>query len=650
MKNIVLIAASVFFFSLTCLATDVVLYDWEKDRKATSLPAKELAMEELIIKQHHQFDYTFENDQFVMYWAFHRIIYVNNNEAIRKNNRISIPIGRDEDLVELKARVLNKNGKVVNFDKSNLKELKDEESGKGSRLFAIDGIETGAEVEYFYIRKMSGLIYQRIFLQSDIQVNKSSLLLTSPGHLKFDFKAYNVAAEIVKEESKDSKERNQYKISGSNITGLKNESYSYFQANLGRVEFKLAYNTARSGARIYTWEEAAKTFYKLLYALEKDEEKAVDKIVKSCGDKASLPVAERIVNVEDKIKNDIKIDESLRGSSLVDIQKYKIASNEGMAKLLIAVYNKLGIRCHPVITCDREKVRFDGDFDTWSYLDDYVIYFPDVDGFLAPYDQTTRYPLIPAELTEQQALFIEPISIGAVQSALATIKKIPAVDYKLSCDNLDIEVSFTDDIQANRIKMNREFAGYDGRFVVPYFNLMTQDQKKNMVDEIIKQTAPDAKISVWDAKVVKSAKNSSCVLDLDFQSSHFLERAGPRILFKAGLLIGPQVEMYRDDERMNAIENDFNRGYEREIRIVIPNGYTIKNLNDIKMKVVFDGNENTPFIFESNYTLKDNLLTITIQEYYKELRVPLERYENFRKVINAAADFNKLTLVLEKQK
>ncbi len=57
-----------------------------------------------------------------------------------------------------------------------------------------------------------------------------------------------------------------------------------------------------------------------------------------------------------------------------------------------------------------------------------------------------------------------------------------------------------------------------------------------------------------------------------------MEKAGPRILFKVGELIGPQIEMYRDDERTAEVENDFNRMYDRTIKIRLPKGYQVKNL------------------------------------------------------------------------
>jgi hypothetical protein len=47
--------------------------------------------------------------------------------------------------------------------------------------------------------------------------------------------------------------------------------------------------------------------------------------------------------------------------------------------------------------------------------------------------------------------------------------------------------------------------------------------------------------------------------------------------------------------------------------------------------------------------LKEDILEVHIEEYYKEIYAPTSRYEDFRRVVNAAADFNKITLVLEKE-
>lgn len=633
--------------SLVAKASDFKLYEWEKDRARYSLSPEEQALSELILKHHMQYDYTFEKDQFIMYSTIHRITFVNNDEAIQKHNRIVISMGNTIELVELKARSINKEGKVVFFDKSNLKELKNEDTGKAFRIFAIEGIEIGSEVEYYFIRKMQPSLFDRSFMQFGAPVKNSSFLLTSPNHLKFDFKSYHDYPNVT---SQDDKERNVYQVSMLDVPGLKDEPFSYFEPNRKRIEFKFAYNTAKSQARLYTWDEAAKTFYRILTNVSKEDEKALEKFVKALDDNPSKSKEERIVSAENKIKSLIQVNKESSSESLSQIEsilKSKLASHEGMAKLFMAVFKRLSIPCYPVVTCSREDVKFDGDFDSWAYLDEYVLYFPDTKKFISPYNFEMRYPLVEPKFTAQKGLFIEPFSVGEVNSALASIHEIPAIDYSLNTDDLDIDVVFNDDLASSNIKQKREFSGYNAASFVHYYDLMTPDQRLNMIEELTKQTAPDAAIKEWTAKNVPGKVVTSFVMDVNFESTHFIERAGPRILFKVGELIGPQVEMYRDDARVTPVENGHNRGYDRKIVVHIPAGYQVKNLQDLKIDVTVHQGDKIPFSFQSDYTVKDNLVEIIIKEYYKEIYAPVSQYEDFRKVVNAAADFNKITLVLE---
>jgi hypothetical protein len=228
------------------------------------------------------------------------------------------------------------------------------------------------------------------------------------------------------------------------------------------------------------------------------------------------------------------------------------------------------------------------------------------------------------------------------------VKAIPAADYKHNVDNLDIDVAFAEDLATNNIRIKRIFGGYNASYFSSYYHLMTEEQKLSMVEELTKQTAPDPKFRKWSAEPLEDGAVDRFVIDVDFESSHLIEKAGQRVLFKVGELIGPQVEMYRENDRMTEVENDYNRGYEREIRIRLPKGYSLKNGQELKFDVSYKDKDETPFVFRSDYVVKDGVLTITITEYYKQLYAPLKRYEDYRKVVNAAADFNKVTLVLEK--
>jgi hypothetical protein len=53
--------------------------------------------------------------------------------------------------------------------------------------------------------------------------------------------------------------------------------------------------------------------------------------------------------------------------------------------------------------------------------------------------------------------------------------------------------------------------------------------------------------------------------------------------------------------------------------------------------------------FVSTYTLNGNELKIKLHEFYKQIAYPVTMIDEFKKVINASADFNKIVLILEKK-
>lgn len=624
-------------------------YDWEENRKRIPLDAEKAKLKELILKQHFQYDYLFEGEEFMLYQTTHKIIYVNSSESIGQNNQIYISMNRVYELVDVKARTITKDGKVVNFDKNNLKELQDEELRGAYKIFAVEGVEVGSEIEYFYTRKMSPSIYDRLLLQGSLPTLISSFQMTSPKHLKFDFKSYNGLPSITEEQND---ELNIYALEAKDLSALQKEIFAEYEPNRARLEFKLAYNLARSKARLYTWEDAAKMFVNNLTEANKTDNKELEKFVKTLGDKKNAGLFERVKNIENKLKTKIQINDESRDPALSNISfiiKNSVASEQGITKLTFQVFRLLDIQVHPVVTCSREKVRFDPAFDTWAYLDEFLLYFPEIDAFMMPSQFQMRIPVVPGEYTAQQGLFIEPLKVGDVFSGLPYFQEIPPLDYTMNMDDLDILVKFDTQLGTNNIKLKRTFGGIGASYFAYFYELISNDQKKNLVENIFKSTAPDADFSSYKGRLVQDRKVDDFEFELDFTSQHFIELANNRILFKVGELIGPQTELYREDDRNLDVENEFNRGYRRVIKVEIPDGYKIKNPEAIKIKEVYTREGNEIFGFDSNFNIEGDFLTITIDEYYKEIFAPKEDYEAFRKVINAAADFNKVVLILEKK-
>jgi hypothetical protein len=554
-----------------------------------------------------------------------------------------------QNIVTLKARAINKEGKVTNFDQKNLKEVKDEKTDNTYRIFAIEGVEAGSEIEYFYTLKTNGKTQESYYIQQETPIREFGFLLVSPKSLAFDFRVYNDEGKVTKDTLNG---QNRYSYKREKIAGLHEEAFSFVDAYRMRLEFKLAYNFTNSTARLNTWAHAGRVFYRSLTESNKEEDKELDKFIKTLKDNPQSPPVTRIKLIEDKIKTLIRINKNSSDPALgelAEILKSRQASEEGITKVMFLTYERLSIPVQLVVTCNREYAKFDGGFDSWAFLDDYLLYFPQTNGFLTPNDFELRYPLIPQKLSGHKGLFIEPVAVGDLKTGITWVRDIPALPYTSDSDNLDIEVRFAEDMESNIVNHTRILIGYDAASMIPYYEAMSEEQRKEFVEAIFKSSIPDLQLDKWSVNTAVVDHLPEIKIATSYTTNFFLERAGPRTLFKIGELIGTQSELYSEEERQLPIENTHNRGYSRIIRFYIPEGYRVNNLEALKMRVEYKDGDQVPFSFVSDYTEKGNEVTVKLDEYYKELYAPLERYEDFRKVINAAADFNKVTLVLMKK-
>ena len=76
------------------------------------------------------------------------------------------------------------------------------------------------------------------------------------------------------------------------------------------------------------------------------------------------------------------------------------------------------------------------------------------------------------------------------------------------------------------------------------------------------------------------------------------------------------MEMYQEDERKYDIESENSRYYGRSITFNIPEGYEIKNLDDLNMDFRFGEKGNENLHFTSNYKIEGNNVTVSSEEYY----------------------------------
>jgi len=586
------------------------------------------------------------------YYTMHKIIHINDDRGIETFNKIYLNFNEKSDIVDVKARTILPGGKIIELDKNNIKDIKDKE-GNEYKIFALDGLEKGCDVEYLYTFKRPVSFFGREVVQGNSPILETTFQIIAPGRLKFDLKPYNFE---IKASDTVLNDKRLIQCNFKETTGIEDEKYAYNVANLNRIEYKLSYNESTGkGVRLFMWNELAKRIYGVYTAYTDREAKQVADLVKQNGwDKLPDETA-KIIAVENYIKSKFSYDEEQKsddGNRIETILKNKASGIIGLMRLYGAIFQNLSINNQFVLTGDREKFIIDRDFENWNNCDFPIFYFPAENKFIAPTKPDYRYPWIFPSWGATNGVFFKHTSLGSFSTAIAEVKPIPLEDYSHSLNNIESRLEFSSGLDSLKIDNKQIFSGYVAVTYRDAFNFANDEQKREIIKELAKAYSSSENIifsEVLNKEFENENTNKPLILHVTTKSGELIERAGNKLLLKVGAAIGPQVEMYQEKPRQQPINIDYGHVEERKIDVVIPEGYKINNLNDLKMDQTFKDNGELTMGFVSDYELKGNILSIHIMEEYRNTFYPHSQFDQFRKIINASSDFNKVVLVMEKK-
>ena len=650
-----------FILALLCLMGKNLLaadyyyktYDWEKNPTLEKLESSDTDQLAIIEKDVRTIDYYYDSSYgtLMQYYTKHTRIRVNSNDAVEIYNKEYIPIARVTKIVDLRARVITADG-VKNVDKIDLKDYEGNDKYSSFKYFAIEGVEKGCEVEIIYTLQMSAkLDGGREFFQSDELRRNVEFNMFAPKEMHFVTKSYNGFPEVQVDTTADG--QSHYSAKVAEIPALKQELYAPYNNELMRVEYKLDYIDPSSKMKLYTYDQLSSQLHKYLKQdLTKKEEKKLKSILKDVAPEG-LAESEKVRGIEDYVKKNYTIaDQS--DDQFEDIGKIldnKYCNKRGVVKLFVSLFDLSGINYQYGLTSDRSEAKMSPDFESYSFLENYVFFFPDFGEYMAPTEFLYRLGYIPYNWSDNYGLFVKNVKIGEASTGVGEVKFIKPLPYDKSKDILNVDVDFKGEFDTLDINIKRSLTGYNATFVQPIYELIPEKESKLVVNELLNLTGKD--VQVDDVSVKNTSMDSFYIKPFIVQgtaktSTSFYDKAGDRFLFKIGEMIGQQVEMYQEDQRKMPVENDFNREYIREIKFNIPDGYTVNNLNDLNVEIYHEENGEKSMGFTSKYEQTGNMVTVKINEFYKQISYSLKAFDEFRKVINASADFNKKVLIFQK--
>jgi hypothetical protein len=654
MKNKFLIFATVVLVAFSNEGRSQIYKDFKFSEELNYDLSDSLLQEgEIVLESFFSKEYVVEAGSESCYTFSRSVKMVNSDEAITNNNKIYLQTGENTEYLYQLARVVKPNGDKKVLKESDVLEGTFEGDDGVERkylYYAIEGLERGSIIEVVsYKRRFPDYTGTIHFLQSENLILDLTFELIAPSHLGFAFKTFNHNEEVVYDTTQT--DFNRWVLALDTVPALEAQSYMFPNVVKKALVYKLDRNFAQNKSDITNYGSLNQYFINRINPeFTKKQEKAMMKIADEIG-LEGLSEFDKILAIEDYFKTNYNIlDNSNQQLENIDFILANQAANEfGIALIMNKLFKTYDIGVELVLTSDRSEYRFDPEFEAYCYLNEILLYFPKHKLFIAPSERYLRGKYIPETWSSTYGLFIREVKLGEMSTAVGEIKYIEPLPYSANENLMDINVDFSEDIANPDISFKISQQGYAAQYIQPLLHLFDDEQLTEFQEEIGGMISDEVKAQ--DVTIENTGVNDFGKKPLIFQFTSddhgFVKESGTDYLFNIGGLIGEQVELYKEEDRKYPIEKINRNYYLRTITFKIPEGYEVANLDALNLKRTHEDEGKPTMLFESRYDIEGDQVTVIVEEFYDRIFYPVEWYDPFAKVVNAAADFNKITLVLK---
>ncbi|WP_033958044.1 DUF3857 domain-containing protein [Psychroserpens jangbogonensis] len=617
-------------------------YDWEKNPKLHEINKEEQKESSIAILKKHIVEYVSNviSPEPKLYETEHTIIRVNDDNGIAQHNTVYIPMYEVRKVVNIKARTISPSGKVVLLNQDNIKEVSNVEEYGDFKIFAIEGVELNSEIEVLYTVEKNYEIYGSQTLQANYKVKEAQFLFIT-GKLESNVKAYRTLETF--EEVKINGDNAQL-LTIKDIPGMVEEEYATPKANNIAVVYQ-CFTEGQNITQNMFWTNVSNNVGRQFFpeTIVSQATEDVNKIVEGKTDLTNFKKA-ALVDIFIKSNYTIVKNNNQELSDLNYILTNRSSSDYGILKVYGQYLKALDVEFEIVITANRFLTKFDPEFFVPGMLRDFLIYIPSEKKYIAPDRFEGRIGEAPFNILGNYGLFIS-------SDFEHYFSKIIQEDPDYSRIRRDMNISFNNDFESVKIEQDQDYYGHWSETSRAVLSLSTEQGITEYKDYLTGSGIEDKEILSYEAfntDMNQLEYNIPFKVKTTISSEELLEDAGDSYIFQIGLVIGTQSELYQETERINPIEMIYPNRYNYEIIVNIPEGYSVEGLESLiidKSYVARNGEKTAKF--ESNYKLEKNKIVITIEEYYKTHEFDLNRYEEFREVINAASDFNKAAILFK---
>ncbi len=181
---------------------------------------------------------------------------------------------------------------------------------------------------------------------------------------------------------------------------------------------------------------------------------------------------------------------------------------------------------------------------------------------------------------------------------------------------------------------------------------LVSDQKEKLIKELESSILSEYELDDIEAYTYNIKETGRYSFDSYFTYDEsfkiedaFIKKIGPNYMIEIGKLIGGQISLSEDEkQRTENIHMNFPRSFNNEIRLTVPDGYTVSGLDKLKKNV-----DNKTGAFISDAKIEDNILVVTTSKQYKNNYEPNSNWPLMVDFLEAAFQFTNEKIVLKKK-
>ena len=631
------------FISFSASAQLYKSHDWIEDQEFYELTAAEQEESSIAIMEKYLIQYyqPVLKKSFRLFETKHSIIRINTDKGIKNHNRVYIPMRNVKQVIDIKARVTQSNGEVNYLDKNNIKELENVKNSGGYKIFAIEGVTTNSQLEIIYTLENNTINLGSVVVQKDYPVKEAIVIIRKPRVRKYRVKGYNRFPSMQTEKVAGKKEALTATL--YNIDGMTDEKSASPTANRMKVSYQVAMGIPSDAVMWARLEANIKTNYvdirpRRHNALINDYKKFVETKSKDSSAEIINNICEYITTTYNVIHTP-----SEELFQLKHIFAQKQATEGGIIRLYTCLLNSENIDYEFVLTSDRFKHKFDSTFFSRSNLQTALLFFKNEKKYVEPEDINARLNFAPTETIGNQGLFIS--ANGRRFSKIETPKvedNIIQRDYSISVDPENLVAT------VNCSQKNTGYRATSARGAYKYLKTKDINEFKSFTAANGIEDAEFRTFEVENEMLSLAVNNTPIGFDYSYEAESLIDEVNEDIMLNFGKVIGTQNELYQESKRVNPIELNSLIAYKYTFSIPIPDGYEAKGLDDIIINRTVEIKNEIACQFLSSYSILDNVITINAIESYNRLTMPLDYYDTYKDIVNAAYDFSKKSILFKK--